>query len=70
MLRILEGIPGQVCQMGDVLVLGKNKAERDSRPRKVQDSGVTLNADTYEFAKARVRFLGHVLDAHYIFYDP
>lgn len=74
MLRILEGIPGQVCQMDNVLVFGKDKAEHDSRLRKglrrLEDAGVTLNAEKCEFAKTRVKCLGHVLDAHGISADP
>lgn len=74
MVRILKDIPGQVCQKDNVLVLGKHRAEHDSRLRKglryLQDAGFSLNAERGEFSKTRASVLDHVLDSHGIPADP
>eukprot|EP00731_Ephydatia_muelleri_P016289 Em0009g713a len=48
MSRILQGLPGVLCQMDDVLVYGKDKDEHDVRVLlRIQEAGVTLNKEKY-----------------------
>ena len=54
MSEILEGLDGVVCQMDDILVFGRTRAEHDLRltaaVTRFQDAGVTLN-NKCEFSK-------------------
>ena len=60
MSRILQGLPGVLCQMDDVLVYGKDKDEHDVRVLlRIQEAGVTLNKEKCEFGKLELLFLGH-----------
>ncbi len=74
MARILEGLEGVVCQVDDVLVFGKDKAEHDSRVvatlERIKKAGVTLNTEKCEFRKTEVKFLGHLVDNNGIRADP
>lgn len=74
MLRILEGIPGQVCHMDDILVFSRDKREHNKNLelvlRRLHDSGVTLNTSKCEFSRKSIRFLGHLLDSRGIAADP
>ncbi|KAM7306991.1 uncharacterized protein ISCGN_010627 [Ixodes scapularis] len=67
MLRILEGIPRQVCHMDDILVFGTDGQEHDRNLEQVlqclRNAGVTLNKNKCQFAKNKVKFLGHILDS-------
>ena len=49
MNEILQGLPGVVCHVDDILVTGKNKKEHDSRLhtvlKKLEAAGVTLNKE-------------------------
>lgn len=68
MLHILGGTPGYVCHMDDILVFGKDKSDHDTHLHRLlhrlQEVGITLNAEKCEFAKTTVKFLGRVLVAH------
>ena len=68
MSQILAGLKGVLCQMDDVLVFGKDKAEHDARLAaaldRIRDGGVTLNREKCEFEKTKLLFLGHVIDHH------
>lgn len=70
----MEGIHGQVCQMDYVLAFGKNKAECGRRLRRgihfLQDASVAINTKKCGFPNARVKYWGHVLDAHGVSADP
>ncbi len=74
MSEILSGVSGVVCMVDDVLVHGQTKQEHDDRLREVlqrlQDAGVTLNAEKCVFAQNKVKFLGHVIDETGIKPDP
>ena len=65
MSRILDGIPGVVCHMDDVLIHAPNKAEHDATVhtvlKRLEQAGVTLN-DKCEFSQSSIKFLGHVID--------
>ena len=69
--KILDGLEGVVCLMDDVLVFGK---EHDRRLRqaleRIEAANVTLNPSKCEFNKAKVKFLGYVIDRHGIRADP
>ena len=74
MSNILRGLEGVLCQTDDVLIFGKDIHEHDSRLtatlEKIQLAGVTLNPETCEFRKTRLKFLGHVIDRDGIRADP
>ena len=74
MSKILDGLEGVICLMDDVLVFGKDQGEHDQRLRlvleRVKAANVTLNSSKCEFRKAKVKFLGHVIDRHGIRADP
>ena len=74
MNEILQGLPGVVCHVDDILVTGKNKEEHDSRLHtvliKLEAAGVTLNKEKCKFSCTKIVFLGHVIDASGISPDP
>ena len=74
MEKILQGLPGVVCQMDDVLIFGKDKQEHDRRLEavleRIKAAGVTLNLSKCEFARSSLKFLGHIIDATGIRADP
>ena len=66
MSTILEGLEGVVCLIDDVLVIGKDEAEHDTRLMQVlerlESVGVTLNREKCAFRQSSVKFLGHLID--------
>ena len=74
MHQILEGMPGVACLMDDVAVVGKTKEEHDLRLKqvmtKLQNEGVTLNADKCLFGCSSMKYLGHIVDSEGIRADP
>ena len=73
MTRVLDGIPGVIVDIDDVLVGGKDQQDHDKKLRAVLDkmteAGVTLN-EKCEFSVSEVVFLGHVISADGIRVDP
>ena len=73
MTRILEGTPGVICDIDDVLVFGRNQQEHDSRLRlvlqKMKEAGITLN-EKCKFSTDSVKFLGHIISQKGIQMDP
>ena len=65
MSRLLEGLPGVLCMMDDVIILGADKREHDERLlatlQRIELIGVTLNPSKCEFSKTSIEFLGHVV---------
>ena len=63
-----------VCQIDDVLVFGATHKEHDNRLfaviRRLESAGVTLNLKKCEFAKDKVRFLGHQVSKAGVQPDP
>ena len=61
MNKILDGFPGVVCLIDDILVQGTSKAEHDRNLEAVlkhtQSTGITLNKDKCEFGKETINFL-------------
>ena len=74
MSNLLDGLPGVLCLMDDVLVFGRDRAEHDERLmaalRRIEAAGVTLNPQKCEFARTSLKFLGHIIDAQGIQADP
>ena len=74
MSAIVNGLPGIVCQMDDVLVFGSDQAEHDERLttvlKRLEEAKVTLNREKCKFSRRRLDFLGHVIDETGIRADP
>lgn len=74
MSLVLEGLPGTVCHMDDVLIWGSSQAEHDERLHSVlgtlQKAGFTLNLEKCELNRSEVIFLGHVISANGVQPDP
>ena len=69
--KVLEGLPGIVCHIDDVLVYGKDEGEHDSRLRAaLEREGLTLNINKCKFRQSSITFLGHVIDSNGIRPDP
>ena len=70
MSRILDSIPGVVCNTDDILVYGENQETHDQRVLRVlerlKEGGVTLNKQKSEFSKSSVEFLRHIVSAQKI----
>ena len=71
---ILEGLPGVLCHLDDILVYGRDTEEHDSRLRqvlaKIRSAGLTLNSSKCKFTRRSITFLGHVIDEKCISADP
>ncbi|XP_064468610.1 uncharacterized protein K02A2.6-like [Ornithodoros turicata] len=67
MTEVLEGLPGVICHMDDVLVFGSTRELHDARLRAVLDSltkaGITLNSQKCVFGVETVDFLGNTIAA-------
>ena len=74
MSEILEGIPGVLCFIDDVLCMGETEEEMEQRLKlvleRLEEEGVTLNKDKCEFNKKSIKFLGHLIDSEGIKPDP
>ena len=68
METILQGLPGVVVFLDDILIVGSTKTEHDARLRMVlsrlQSAGLRLRADKCAICKTQVVFLGHLLSAN------
>ena len=71
---ILEGLDGVICHMDDILVHSVDETTHNQNVRAVlsrlQEAGLTLNANKCEFAKHSTTFLGHIIDGPGIQADP
>jgi len=74
MSEILDGLPGVILHMDDVLVFADNEEEHNQRVRAVLqrflEKGMTLNTDKCEFSKSSLKFLGHIVSEQGIKADP
>ena len=65
MTELLEGLPGVVCYLDDIVVIGRTLAEHDSNLCKVleaiEKSGLKLNKDKCVFRQKKIKFLGHII---------
>ncbi|CAC5397533.1 unnamed protein product [Mytilus coruscus] len=69
----VEGYPGVLCHMDDVLVFGASQEEHDERLDRILEAigkaGLTLK-EKCEFSKPSVKFLGQIVDASGCRVDP
>ena len=74
MQQILEGLPGVVCLIDDILIFGKDQEEHNSRLaavlKRLEENNVTLNSEKCEFNKASIGFVGHLINSEGIRADP
>ena len=63
---LLQGIEGVVCLIDDILVIGRDQQEHDSRlhavPRRLQKANVTLN-DKLEISVPELKYVDHLVIA-------
>ena len=61
---ILQDLPGAMCNMDDVIILGETQEQHDERSievlRRIAQARVTLN-ERCEFSKRNLKYLGHVI---------
>ena len=73
MAEMLEGLPGVVCHIDDILIFGSSQEEHDENLTKVLEKiesvGLTLN-DKCEFNKRSIKFIGHIIDGEGVRVDP
>ena len=74
MSAILEGLPGFLYHLDDVLVFGKGYQGLDAHLQAVLEQihsvGITLDHQKCEFGKTTLTLLGHVINQHGISPDP
>ena len=74
MSKILNGLPGVLCMIDDVLVHGNTEQEHDQRLtavlERLQKANVTLNKDKCQFSRRSVKFLGQLIDQSGVRPDP
>ncbi|CAL8069840.1 unnamed protein product [Orchesella dallaii] len=74
MMDILEGLPGVVLHVDDMLIWGRTVKEHDARLRAVlrrlKDAGITLNKEKCVFGVPLIKFLGHIIDENGVRPDP
>ena len=74
MCDILSGLKGVVCLIDDVLVYGATQEEQNKNLsailNQIQEAGLTLNKEKYEFSTTSIKLLGQVVDANGIKPDP
>ena len=77
MAEILQDMEGVVCHMDEILMIlvhARNHEEHRQRLQKVllrlQESGLTLNAEKCQFFQTEVKFLGQIIDNNGIRPDP
>eukprot|EP00118_Oscarella_pearsei_P023104 m.272463 g.272463 ORF g.272463 m.272463 type:complete len:1311 (+) comp40563_c0_seq3:40-3972(+) len=65
MSRILEGLPGVICMMDDVMIFAATDQEHNDRLHKVlkrlEEAGLTLNEAKCSFGVKSVKFLGQIV---------
>lgn len=65
MSKLLEGLEDVVYHMDDMLVVGKDQEQHDTRlikvPKRIEAADLTLNATKCELSKPKVKFLGHCI---------
>ena len=74
MTSMLEGLPGVVCHIDDILIYGKDQQEHDERLRStllvIRQAGLTLNCKKCQFSKSSLSFLGYIVNSQGIAQDP
>ncbi|KAK7106488.1 hypothetical protein V1264_017738 [Littorina saxatilis] len=74
MTQLFSGQSGVICDIDDLLIYGRNQKEHDDNLdhvlKKLENAGVTLNAEKCQFSKETIKFLGHVVSRDGIAIDP
>ena len=74
MCKILDGLPGVLCMIDDVVVHGKSQDEHEQRLRAVLDqlqrANVSLNKAKCESSRNSVKFLSQIINQSGIKPDP
>ena len=74
MTELLEGLPGVVCYLDDIIVIRRTLAEHDSNLCKVleaiEKSGLKLNKDKCVFRQKEIEFLGHIISDNGVKISP
>ena len=74
MNSMLEGLPGVVCHIDDILIYGKDLQEHNERLtstlKAIQQAGLTLNREKCQFNKSSLSFLGYIVSSQGISPDP
>ena len=64
---ILQGLPGVMCYIDDILVTGANDAEYlknlEAVLKRLQQYGLRLKKSKCKFLRPRVEYLGHLIDS-------
>lgn len=67
MEQLIQGIPGVLCYLDDILVCGANEAEHKARLQsvlsKLEDAGLKLKLSKCSFKVPEVSYLGYRIDA-------
>ena len=65
--QILQGIPGVICYIDDILVIGSTRGEHLQRLEEVlkrlKSHGLRVKRNKCMFCKSSAEFLGHLIDA-------
>ena len=74
MSKILNGLPGVLCMIDNVLVHGTTQQEHDQRLIAVLEclrkANVTLNKDKCQFSRSSITFLGQLIDQSGVHPEP
>ena len=74
MTETLQDMEGIVCHIDKILVHGKNHNEHGTRLKAVlhrlQEHGLTLNANKCQFQCTKVKFLGQIINGKQICPNP
>ena len=64
-LKILDGLPGILSYMDDILVMGRDEKEHDKNlkalMKRLESHNVRVNEKKSEFKKTEIEFLGHTI---------
>lgn len=66
----LEGLPGVVVHIEDIMIFSSTTEEHDTILKRLSKRGLTLNREKCQFYKSRITFVGHVIDSNGISPDP
>jgi hypothetical protein len=68
---MLEGLPGVLCLIDDIIICREeHDARLEATLQRLQAAGATLNAKKCEFRKTEMKFLGHIVSREGIRADP
>ena len=74
MSETLEGLPGVMCLMDNILIYGEDEKQHSScfeaALNCIKSAKITLNKEKSEFGKTSIRFLGHIINGEGVTADP